>query len=83
MKTNLRKHELIGLLLIFLAGTCFGFGLYITFWAALRPLYYNSLDYVIKGKDMFLFPLFYGLAFVLYSLGQIELKEAIPGRMRR
>lgn len=82
MKHNLRRHEMIGLILVFLAGTCLGIGLYITFWGANRPLFHDSIDYLIKGKELLLFPLFYGSAALLWSLGQIELKEARPGKKR-
>jgi hypothetical protein len=77
---NLRRHEYMGLMLIFLSGTLIGLGLYITIWGAVRPLYYDNLDYLIQGKELLLFPLFYGLGFVLWSLGKIELKEAMPGK---
>lgn len=80
MKTNLKKNELVGLLLLFLAGTCFGVGLFITFWGANRPLFYGSLDYLLSGKELLIFPLFYGLAAILWALGKIELSEMRPGK---
>ena len=83
MKHNLRQHEIMGLVLIFLSATAFGIGLYITIWAAIRPLYYGSLDYLLSGKEFFLFPLFFGAAGLLWVLGKIELKEAQPGKKRR
>jgi len=79
---NLRKHEVVGLILVFLSGCLLGIGLYITFWGANRPLFHGSLDFLIHGKEFLLFPLFYGFGFVLWSLGQIELKEALPGKKR-
>ena len=82
MKHNLRKHEIIGLILIFLAGTFFGVGLYIIFWAANRPIFYGSLDYLLSGKEFLLFPIFFGSAAILWVLGQIELKEIMPGKKR-
>jgi len=82
MKSNLRKHEIIGLVMMFLSGTCLGIGLYLTFWGANRPIFYGSLDYLIKGKEFLLFPLFYGLAALLWALGNIEIKEALPGKKR-
>ena len=80
MKSNLKKHEFIGLVMIFLSGTLLGMGLYITFWGANRPLFYGSLEQLIRGKEFLLFPMFYGLGLVLFALGQIELKEALPGK---
>ncbi len=79
-KSNLRKHELLGLFYQLISGTCFGLGVYYAFWSAVRPLYFNSLKYSISGKDYLIFPLFFGLSFVLWSLGRIELKEAKPGK---
>ena len=82
-KGNLRKHEILGLVYQLIAGTCFGLGLYYVVWGAVRPLYFKSLDYTIGGKEYWLFPLFFGVSFVLWSLGKIELKEALPGNRRR
>jgi hypothetical protein len=82
LKSNLKRHELIGLIMIFLSGTLLGLGLYITFWGANRPLLFGNMDYLLKGKEFLLFPIFYGFSFVLFALGQIELKEAMPGRRR-
>jgi len=82
MKHNLRKHEIIGLILLFLAGTTFGIGLYIIMWGANRPIFYNSLDYLLRGKEFLLFPIFFGASAVLWSLGKIELKDILPGKRR-
>ena len=41
MQHNLRRYELIGLILIFLAGTSLGIGLYMVIWGANRPLFYG------------------------------------------
>ncbi len=82
-KHNLRKHEILGLIFLFIAGSLFGLGLYLTFWGANRPVFYGSIDYLLKGKELLLFPLLYGTAMVLLALGMIELKEATPGKQRR
>jgi hypothetical protein len=83
MKHNLRRHEFIGLVLVFLGATCLGIGLYLTLLGAIgRPLMYQSSDYFIKGKEFILFPIFYGIGAVLFALGKIELKEALPGKNR-
>jgi len=82
MKHNLRRHEIIGIILLFLAGTSFGIGLYITVWGASRPIFYGSLDYLLSGKEFLLFPVFFGSAAVLWVLGQIELKEVLPGKRK-
>jgi hypothetical protein len=82
MVSDLKRHEIIGLIMIFCAGSLIGLGLYITFWGANRPIFYGSIDYLISGKEFLLFPLFYGLGFVLWALGHIELKEAMPGKRK-
>ncbi len=79
MTTNLKRHEIIGLLLVFLGATCFGIGVYMTIYVALRPF---ETGQFISGKEFLLFPLFYGMGALLWSLGKIELKEAMPGRVR-
>lgn len=83
MVSNLKRHEVIGIILIFLAGTCIGIGLYITVWGANRPLFYGSLDSLIGGREFLLFPLFYGIGALLWVLGNIELREAMPGRGKK
>ena len=83
MASNLRKHEVIGLILVFLAATSIGIGLYLTLLGAIgRPLLHQSSDYFIKGKEFALFPIFFGIGAVLWVLGGIELKEALPGKNR-
>lgn len=83
MQHNLRKYELIGLLLIFLSGTSLGIGIYIASWGANRPLFYGSLEHLIKGRELLIFPLFFGTAALLWALGHIELREAMPGKKRK
>lgn len=75
-KHNLRIHEVIGLFLLFVSGTCFGIGLYITVWAAM-----NQNNFLLS-KDFLMFPLFFGTSFMLWALGNIELKEAMPGKRK-
>ena len=82
MKSNLKKHELIGLLMVFFSGTLIGLGLLGTFWLANRPLILGANAPLVTGKEILLFPLFYGLGFILWVLGNIELKEAMPGKRR-
>lgn len=83
MQHNLRRHEVIGLVLVFLGATSIGVGIYLTLLGAVgRPLLYQSSDYFIKGKEFILFPLFYGIGALLMALGKIELKEAMPGKNR-
>ena len=79
---NLRKHEILGLAFLFIAGSLLGVGLYLTFWGANRPIFYGSLDYLLTGKELLIFPLIFGLSAVLWALGKIELKEAMPGKQR-
>ncbi|MBN2567569.1 hypothetical protein JXB02_05810 [Candidatus Woesearchaeota archaeon] len=80
---NLKRHELVGILLVFLAGICLGFGLYVVQWFANRPLYYGSLDYLPAGRDFLLIVLFFGVGAVLWVLGKIELRETLPGKRQR
>lgn len=81
VKHNLRKHEIIGLFLLFIGATWFGLGLYATALGASRFL----VDYMplLEGLELLIFPIFYGLSVVLLALGMIELKEALPGKGRR
>jgi len=83
MGHNLQTYEIIGLILIFLGGTTLGIGLYVVLWGANRPLFYGSLDQLIRGREFLLFPLFFGLGALLWVLGKIELREAMPGKKRR
>jgi hypothetical protein len=83
MGSNFRKHELIGLLMVFMGGTLLGFGLYLIMWGANRPLFYGSLQFLMSGREYLVFPVFFGVGLVLLALGQIELKEAVPGKGRR
>ncbi len=83
MRSNLKKHEFIGLLMIFLAGALLALGFYLINWAANRPLYYSSLSYMIKSYELIFVMVIFGVAFVLWSLGQVELKEAMPGSKRK
>jgi hypothetical protein len=77
-KTNLKQHEFVGLVLIFMGATWLGFGLYGTLLAANRLLLANVP--LLAGKEMMMMPLFYGLGAVLMTLGRIELAEALPGK---
>ncbi|MBN2368059.1 hypothetical protein JXC34_03495 [Candidatus Woesearchaeota archaeon] len=79
MRSNLKKHEFIGLVMIFISGTLIGIGLFSTFWLANRPLL-SGTNTLISAKEMLVFPIFFGLGFILWALGQIELKEALPGK---
>ncbi|MFC1690865.1 hypothetical protein ACFL0W_01680 [Nanoarchaeota archaeon] len=77
MVSNLRKHEIIGLIMLFLAGTCFGAGIYITFYMA---NFYGELNQILRGGGFVIFPLFFGVGSVLWALGKIELKYVTPGK---
>ena len=83
MKHNVKVHEFIGLILLFLAATSIGIGLYLTLLGAVgRPLLNASSNFFLQGKEFILFPLFYGVGAVLWAIGRIELKEALPGKNR-
>ncbi len=78
--SNLMRHEMIGLVLLFLAGACAGIGLYFTIWFAVRPLFYQNIAFAIRVNEFLLLPIFYGAAAVLWSFGRIELKESGPNK---
>ncbi len=80
MRLNLKKHEHIGLFLIFLGATWLGFALYGTLLAANRLLLAQVP--LIAGKELLIFPIFYGLGALMLALGQVELREAMPGKGR-
>ena len=80
MKHNLKQHEHIGLFLIFLGATWLGFAIYGTMLAANRLLLAQVP--LIAGKELLMFPIFYGLGAMILVLGQIELREAMPGKGR-
>lgn len=80
-RMNLRQHEFIGLFLIFVGATWLGFALYGTLLAANRLLLANVP--LLVGKELLIFPIFYGLGALLFTLGGIELREAMPGKGRR
>lgn len=79
MRYNMRKHEHIGLFLVFLGATWLGFALYGTLLAANRIIQNMPL---ISGKELLIFPLFYGFGAILLMLGIIELREIKPGKNR-
>jgi len=81
MKTNLKTHEHIGLFLIFAGATWLGFGIYGTLLAANRLLLAEVP--LISGRELLIFPIFYGLGALMLAFGKIELKEALPGKGRR
>ena len=70
----------MGLLMIFLGASWLGLGLYSTLLAANRLLLAQVP--LIAGKELLIFPIFYGLGALLVTLGNIELREALPGKNR-
>jgi|YelNatPaOPRAMG01_1025707.scaffolds.fasta_scaffold20327_7 hypothetical protein len=80
-KTNIKHYELIGLFLIFVGATWFGYGIYATLLAALRLLMANVA--LPTGKELLFVPIFYGLGAVLVTLGKIELSEMRPGKPKK
>ena len=80
MVANLKKHEHMGLLMIFLGASWLGLGLYSTLLAANRLLLAQVP--LIAGKELLIFPIFYGLGALLVTLGNVELREALPGKNR-
>lgn len=82
-KANLRKHEILGLFYQLVGATSFGIGVYFAVWFAVKPLAYGTLAVTPSGSDWWLFVLFFGLGGLLWSLGSIEIKEALPGHRRK
>lgn len=81
MKMNLRTHEHIGLFLLFAGATWLGFGIYGTLLAANRLLLAEVP--LISGRELLIFPIFYGLGALMLAFGKIEIREALPGKGRR
>jgi len=74
---NVKVHEFVGLLLIFIGTTWAGYGLYLT-------LLYSNLI-LIPGQDLIKAlhgPVFIGIGSVITVLGSIELREILPGKNR-
>jgi len=81
MKHNLRTHEFVGLFLVFIGATWLGLGIYGTLLAANRLLLAQVP--LIAGRELMVFPLFYGFGALMMTLGKIELREALPGKGRK
>jgi len=80
---NLRNHEILGLLYQLIGATSVGVGIYFAVWFAVKPLLYGSPAFVPQATDWFLLFIFFGLGALLWSLGGIEIKEALPGHRRK
>jgi len=81
MRLNLKTHEHIGLFLVFAGATWIGLGIYGTLLAANRILLAEVP--LISGRELLIFPIFFGLGALMLALGQIEISEALPGKGRR
>jgi hypothetical protein len=75
---SMRTHELLGLGYQFLGATSIGIGIYNAVWFAMRPIQLNSIAATPTGADWLMFPLFFGIGAILWSLGSIELKDVVP-----
>ena len=82
-KSSMRRHEVWGEVLLFVGATCIGLGLYFALLGAVGNSLVFQGSYFLKGKDFLLFPGFFGLGALLWKLGSIELKETLPGKVRR
>ena len=74
---NIKTHEFLGLLMIFIGTAWAGYGLY------LIMLYSNLI--LIPGQELIKAlhaPLFVGVGAVITVLGSIELREILPGKNR-
>lgn len=91
LRYNLKLHELIGFLAIWMGATALGFGLYITLYAAnsglasrLAVIMGKSLpNGDLRGLELLVFPVFFGIGYLLIKAGEIELREVLPGKGRR
>ena len=78
-RNNMRKHEIIGAILIFIGSTWFGLGLYVTLLSANRLLVDVPL---LSTNQLLIFPMFYGLSALLIMFGVVEIREMLPGKNR-
>ena len=75
----MRKHEHMGLLLIFIGAAWLGWTFYTTL------LIVNGISMGLPaptGLRWALIPIFYGLGATIFMLGTIEIKELLPGKNR-
>jgi hypothetical protein len=82
MASTMRKHEVLGLVYQFLGATSIGIGIFIAFWYAVRPSKFG-IAAMPSGLDWAVFPLFFGIGAILWSLGSIELKDVEPTSRRK
>lgn len=82
-KKNLRNHEILGLFYQFVGAASVGIGVYLAVWFAIKPLVYNSPAFVPSTGEWVALVVFCGLGALLWSLGGIEIKEALPGHRRK
>ena len=82
-KANLRKHEILGLFYQLVGASSIGVGIYYAVWFAVKPLAVGSLAATPAGSDWWVLILFFGLGGLLWSLGSVEIKEALPGHRRK
>lgn len=83
MDGRFRKHEILGLVYQFIGMTSIGIGIYFAVSFAVRPIINQSVLFTVQTGEWLLFPLFFGLGGVLWALGTIEIKEAMPGFFKR
>jgi len=77
---NLKTHEHIGLLLVFIGVSWIGFGMYDSMLAANLLLVPGAA--LRSGLGLLKIPLFFGIGAVITYLGIIELREVLPGKNR-
>ena len=80
VKHNMRIHELIGLLQIFVGAIWLGFGLVSAMIIANKILIPGAQIYGLM--DVVSIILFFGPGAVLIMLGIIEVREVLPGKNR-
>ena len=80
VKHNMRIHELIGLLQIFVGAIWLGFGLVSVMIIANKILIPGAQIYQLM--DIIAIILFFGPGAVLIMLGIIEVREVLPGKNR-
>ncbi len=78
VRHNMKFHEHLGLLFIFIGVSWIGLGFYIS---TLNAIAFSGGG-AISGNALLYIPLFYGLGSVITYLGIIELREVLPGKNR-
>ena len=80
MAYNMRKHELLGLSLVFVGTALIGLTLLNSLLVAVTV---NQGMLPPQGLQKMLIPILYGIGATILMLGVIELRDVLPGKNRR